>query len=191
VFSDTEKNAIRRSWRLAIPIADTVADLFYRRLFELAPEYRGLFPEDMSGQKKKLIRMLAFIVKSMEWSDEQWADAINPEEDLMLVVLALGRRHTQLYRVPKEAYAVVGEALMWTLEQGLGDALDPKTRAAWALLYELLSKTMMMAGSVEVESDVLAASAADAERNGEAALLTQLAAAGIDEARLGIHEELS
>lgn len=188
MFSDAEKNAIRRSWRLCIPIAETVADLFYRRLFELAPQYRDLFSADMSAQKKKLIRMLAFIVKSMEWSDEQWADEVNPDEDLMLVVLALGRRHTHLYRVPKEAYAVVGEALMWTLKQGLGDALDAKTSSAWALLYELLSKTMMMAGQVEVEMDV---SAADAERSGEAALLTQLAAAGIDEARLGIQEELS
>jgi hemoglobin-like flavoprotein len=188
VFSDAEKNAIRKSWRLLIPIADTVADLFYRRLFELAPQYRALFPEDMSGQKKKLIRMLAFIVKSVEWSEEEWKNDVNPDEDLMLVVLALGRRHTHLYRVPKDSYAVVGEALMWTLKQGLGDALDPKTRGAWALLYELLSKTMMMAGAVEVELDV---SAADAERNGEAALLTQMASAGIDEARLGIQEELS
>jgi len=191
VFSDAEKNAIRRSWRLAIPIADTVADLFYRRLFELAPAYRDLFAEDMNGQKKKLIRMLAFIVKSMEWTDEQWADDVNPEEDLMLVVLALGRRHTRLYRVPSEAYAVVGEALMWTLEQGLGDALDTETRGAWARLYDLLSKTMLMAGVVEVEGEVSIMAAAAAERNGEAALLTQLAAAGIDEARLGIHEELS
>ena len=191
MFSDAEKNAIRRSWRLCIPIADTVADLFYRRLFELAPQYRSLFAEDMSAQKRKLIRMLAFIVKSTEWADEQWKDEVNPEEDLMLVVLALGRRHTHLYRVPKEAYAAVGEALMWTLAQGLGDALDEKTRSAWALLYDLLSKTMMMAGSVEVDSDVSIASAEDAERNGEAALLTQLAAAGIDDARLGIQEEFS
>jgi hemoglobin-like flavoprotein len=191
VFSDVEKNAIRRSWRLAIPIAETVADLFYRRLFELAPEYRGLFSDDMSAQKKKLIRMLAFIVKSMEWTDEQWADSVNPDEDLMLVVLALGRRHTRLYRVPPQAYAPVGAALMWTLEQGLGDALDETTRSAWMRLYDLLSKTMIMAGGVDVEGEVSIAAAVDAERNGEAALLTQLAAAGIDEARLGIQEELS
>jgi hypothetical protein len=147
----------------------------------------------MSAQKKKLIRMLAFIVKSMEWTDEQWADDVNPEDDLMLVVLALGRRHARLYRVPAAAYAPVGEALMWTLEQGLGDALDETTRGAWLRLYGLLSKAMIMAssGDVEVEVEVSRAAAADAERNGEAALLTQLAAAGIDEARLGIQEELS
>ena len=191
MFSDVEKNAIRRSWRLAIPIADTVADLFYRRLFELAPHYRSLFADDMHGQKKKLIRMLAFIVKSMEWTEEQWADSVSPEEDLMLVVLAMGRRHTKLYRVPKEAYGVVGEALMWTLAQGLGDALDATTAGAWGKLYDLLSKTMMMAGVVEVEGEVSRAAAVEAEQNGEAALLTQLAAAGIDDARLGIQEELS
>jgi hypothetical protein len=80
---------------------------------------------------------------------------------------------------------------MWTLEQGLGDALDETTRSAWTRLYDLLSKTMIMAGGVDVDGEVSRAAAVDAERNGEAALLTQLAAAGIDEARLGIQEELS
>ena len=66
MFSDSEKDIVLRSWRLVVPIAETAADLFYRRLFELKPEYRSLFGEDMSAQKRKLVRMLAFIVRSME-----------------------------------------------------------------------------------------------------------------------------
>lgn len=186
MFSDTEKETIRKSWRLVVPIAETAADLFYRRLFELRPEYRRLFPSEMSGQKRKLIRMLAFIMKSLDWRDSEWRDEIDPMDDLMLVVLAMGRRHTDLYRIPRESYAVVGEALIWTLEQGLADAFTPPTRAAWVKLYTLVAQTMQM-GAV-AQPAALASTAEEAETQGEAALITQLSDAGIDEARLGLGE---
>ena len=83
MFSDGEKETIRKSWRLVVPIAETAADLFYRRLFELRPDYRGLFPAEMSGQKRKLIRMLAFIMKSLDWNDSD--DPDNTKERILNV----------------------------------------------------------------------------------------------------------
>ena len=59
MLTDDQKALITENWRLAVPIADTFADLFYRRLFELRPEYRKLFGEDLAGQKQKLLQMLA------------------------------------------------------------------------------------------------------------------------------------
>lgn len=185
MFSDTEKEVVLRSWRLVVPIAETAADLFYRRLFELKPEYRALFGEDMAAQKRKLVRMLAFIVRSLEWRDEQWKDDIDPSEDLMLVVLALGRRHTDLYRIPNESYGVVGEALVWTLEHGLGDAFTPPTREAWIKLYTLLASTMQMGAAAMFPTDAGATQAV-----ADAALMRQQAAAGIDDARLGFTEDV-
>ena len=91
MFTNDDKKALLGSWRLVVPIADTAADLFYRRLFELRPDYRQLFPDDMSGQKRKLVKMLAFIVRSLDWSEEHWKDDVAPSEDLMLVVLATTR----------------------------------------------------------------------------------------------------
>src|SRR5690606_27728463 len=135
-------------------IAQTAGDLFYRRLFEIKPEYRSLFPEQMDKQKQKLVRMLQFIVKSMDWMSEQWRDEVAPEDDLCLVVLAMGRRHDQLYKIPEEAYAPVGDALMWTLDQGLGDAFSDEVRASWVRLYNVVSTTMKMgarAGKVSME----------------------------------------
>lgn len=129
MFSDLEKEVIRRSWRLVVPIAETAADLFYRRLFDLEPEYQSLFPTDLAAQKRKLVKMLAFIVHAMDWSNDQWRERVDPNDDLMLVVLALGRRHTELYRIPLASYTVVGEALLWTLDYGLGDAFTPTVRA--------------------------------------------------------------
>lgn len=142
-----------RSWRLVLPIAETAADLFYKRLFELRPDVRQYFPEDMSGQKKKFVQMLGFIVKSMDWPESAWDDEVAPEEDLFLVVLALGRRHTELYRVPDESYGPVGEALLWTLDYGIGKEFDATLRGAWAKLYGLVARVMRMGTRMIAERD--------------------------------------
>lgn len=144
MLDDAEKKLIVNSWRLAVPIKDTVADLFYRRLFELKPEYQKLFKGDMASQKRKLIAMLAFIVKSLDWPDSRWREDVPEEDDLFLVVLALGRRHAELYQIPDSAYAVVGDALLWTLDYGLGKELTPAVRAAWAKVYGLIATAMKM-----------------------------------------------
>jgi hemoglobin-like flavoprotein len=144
MISDEEKAAIKDSWRLVVPIAETAADLFYRKLFELRPEYRRLFPDDMKSQKRKLLAMLGFVVKSLDWPDSAWRDAVAEEDDLCLVLLALGRRHSDLYKVPDAGYEAVGEALLWTLDYGLGKKFDTATRAAWTHIYQLLALTMKM-----------------------------------------------
>ena len=65
-LTDSEKNLIVTSYRLVVPISETVADLFYGRLFRVNPEYRALFPDDMTKQKRKLMMMLTFITKSLD-----------------------------------------------------------------------------------------------------------------------------
>jgi hemoglobin-like flavoprotein len=140
----SQKEAIRRSWQLVVPIADTAADLFYKRLFELEPGYRNLFGTDLAPQKKKLVGMLAFIVKAIDWKEDQWIAPVDAEEDLFLVVLALGRRHSELYKIPDASYDTVGAALLWTLDYGLGEAFTAEVRDAWARVYTLLATTMKM-----------------------------------------------
>jgi hemoglobin-like flavoprotein len=44
-------------------------------------------------------------------------------------------------------YATVGEALLWTLEQGLGAAFTAEVRQAWAQTYAVLSTTMRAAAA--------------------------------------------
>lgn len=144
MLTDEDKKLILSSWRLVVPIAETAADLFYRRLFEIRPAYRQLFPEDLAKQKRKLVTMLSFIVKSMDWMASQWQEDVAPEDDLCLIVLAMGRRHTSLYHIPDESYEPVGQALLWTLEQGLGQAFTDDVRAAWTRLYGVVSTTMRM-----------------------------------------------
>lgn len=144
MLSDVDKNVIRDSWRLVLPIADTAADLFYRRLFELKPAYQALFTGDMAAQKRKLLTMLNFIVKSLDWPESAWRENVAEEDDLFLVVLALGRRHSELYKIPDAAYVTVGEALIWTLDYGLGKAFDDAAHRAWTKVYALVSTAMKM-----------------------------------------------
>lgn len=157
----TQRAAIRRSWELVEPIGDTAADLFYQRLFEIKPDYRLLFKPDLAPQKKKLLAMLRFIARSVDWSEEAWQDQIAADEDLFLVVLALGRRHSELYAVPDEGYDAVGQALLWTLDYGLGEAFTTEIRDAWAHVYAVLAKTMKMGKCAVGEGSVIALKASD------------------------------
>jgi hemoglobin-like flavoprotein len=188
MLTDSEKAAIRSSWRLVIPIAETAADLFYRRLFELKPEYRQLFSMDMASQKRKLLHMLAFVVKSLDYREADWKNDVSPDEDMMLVVLALGRRHSELYKIPPESYDVVAEALIWTLHFGLGEAFTPEVQAAWVHIYTLLARTMRM-GSATVDRERALGGAAEAQAYGQQALQQQLGDAGIEP--IGREEEMS
>ena len=144
LLTSDEKSLIVGTYRLIVPIWETVADLFYDRLFEDKPQYRELFPEDMTKQKRKLMAMLAFITKSLDWTEEDWQEEIAPQEDLFLVVLALGRRHHVLYKIPDDAYGPVGLALLWALDQGLGGAFTPELQRAWTKLYQALATSMQM-----------------------------------------------
>jgi hemoglobin-like flavoprotein len=122
---------VQSSFAKVAPIADLAADLFYSRLFEIAPDVRRLFPDDLSGQKKKLMGMLGTAVAGLGKLDT-----------LVPAVQALGRRHAG-YGVTAGHYVPVGAALLWTLEKGLGDAFTTETREAWATAYRLLADTMM------------------------------------------------
>lgn len=144
MLDDQQKILLRDSWRMVVPIAETASDLFYKRLFELRPDYRKYFKGDLPAQKRKLVAMLGFIVKAVDWPDSAWREQVSADQDLFLIVLALGRRHSDLYSIPDSSYDTVGEALLWTLDYGLGKAFTPDVRDAWTQLYTLLALTMKM-----------------------------------------------
>ena len=56
---------VQESFKKVEPIADKAADLFYGRLFEIAPQVRPLFPSDMSQQKMKLMSMIGTAVNNL------------------------------------------------------------------------------------------------------------------------------
>lgn len=121
---------VQTSFKKVAPIAGTAADLFYNRLFEIAPETRTLFPADLKDQKVKLMAMLGTAVTNL-----------HKLETILPAVKALGERHKG-YGVTAAHYAPVGAALLWTLEKGLGPDFTPDVKAAWTETYAALAGVM-------------------------------------------------
>ena len=145
-MTPTQVGLIRESWAAVEPIADTAAGLFYGRLFELDPALERLFRRtDMVRQRQVLMGTLAVVVKTL--------DRI---EELLPAVEALGRRHAG-YGVRESHYATVGAALLWTLEQGLGEAFTPAVREAWTEAYGTLASVMIEAAKSVPNEDEAAA----------------------------------
>jgi hemoglobin-like flavoprotein len=127
---------VQASFAQVVPIAATAADLFYGRLFEIAPHLRAMFPDDLAEQKKKLMAMLGTVVAGL-----------NRLDTLMPAVRALGRRHADYGVTSSAHFAPVGVALLWTLETGLADAFTAEVRNAWATAYGVLSQAMIAAAN--------------------------------------------
>jgi len=126
---------VQDSFQLVEPIAGQAADLFYGRLFEIAPQVRPLFPADMSEQKKKLMSMIGTAVNNL-----------HQVEKIIPAVQELGRKHVS-YGVTADQYKPVGEALIWTLEKGLGAAFTPEVKDAWITTYTTLEGVMTKAAA--------------------------------------------
>ncbi len=129
-MSPEEIQLVQSTFRKVTPIAEDAAAMFYGRLFELNPALKSLFKQDMKEQGHKLMAMLATSVNGLDHLD-----------NIVPAVRDLGTRHMG-YGATAQDYDTVGEALLWTLGQGLGDAFTPEVQAAWAKAYTLLASTM-------------------------------------------------
>ena len=122
---------VQQSFAKVAAISDKAAELFYGRLFEIAPQVRTLFPNDMTEQRRKLMATLAVVVNGLRSLDT-----------ILPAASALAKRHVR-YGAEPAHYAAVGEALLWTLERGLGASWTPDVAAAWAAAYTMLSEFMI------------------------------------------------
>lgn len=133
---------VQESFQKVVPVKDQMAGLFYERLFALDPSVRPLFQGPMPEQGRKLMQALALVAANLL--------------DLSAItetVRGLARRHVS-YGVRPEHYATVGEALLWSLEQGLGRDFTPAVRDAWAAAFAMLAEEMKEAayGGAEAEA---------------------------------------
>ncbi len=126
-----QKQVVWQTWEKVVPIADTAADLFYSRLFEIDPDVKGLFEKsDMAAQKTKLIQTLASAISCLD-----------SPETLKPLLVDLGQKHAG-FGVVKRHYEIVGSALLWTLEQGLGEDWTSEAADGWTAAYAFISETM-------------------------------------------------
>lgn len=118
---------VQESWARAAPLGEVAAQLFYERLFALAPGLRPALGANLPAQRRKLLAMIGYAVKGL-----------NRIEALRPGLEELGRRHAAL-GVGDEHYGAVAKALLWTLGKALGGAFTAEVEQAWASAYALLA----------------------------------------------------
>ena len=117
-----------------------VGDVFYGKLFVLAPELKNLFHTPHEEQSKKIVDMLSLIVGHLHQLDQL-------DEEIS----QLGKRHVG-YGVKAHHYKTVGTALLWTLQHGLGRDWNEQVKDAWEACFTILSDSMIKASGYSTKS---------------------------------------
>ncbi len=129
-LSAREIALIRESFERLQPHVEAASELFYRRLFEIAPELRALFRADMAGQGMRFMSTLAVIVQRFDDPE-----ALKP----YLARLAAGHA---AYGVKPAHFRPMGRALIATMRETLGADFPEGAESAWEAAYDLLAREM-------------------------------------------------
>ena len=130
-MTSEQVDLIRHSFDAIWPVRRKLADLFYSRFFELAPDARPLFPDDMERQHLKLMDMIAAIVGALDQRDL-----------FQSIIHSTGRQHAQ-FGVKTSHFLAFGDALIWSLEKQFGAAFTPELKQAWIELYANVQSEML------------------------------------------------
>ena len=130
-ITPSQVELVQASFQHVLPIADVAGLLFYERIFTMAPEARALFGDDIALQASRTMAALKTAVEGLGN-----IDAVAP------FLVRLGARHVRYGVVPAH-FDLIGEALLWTLEQGLGEAFTPEVHDAWAAAFGVIASAML------------------------------------------------
>ena len=122
---------VQASFTPLLPMAEAIGEMLYSRIFELAPEARDLFEDDIRPQVKRLMAAVKVAI-----------DGLSRVDEVAPFLVRLGAQHAR-YDVRPEHFTVGGEALLWTLEQGLGDSFTAELRDAWAAAWDVVAGAMV------------------------------------------------
>ncbi|XP_031553222.1 neuroglobin-like isoform X2 [Actinia tenebrosa] len=109
----------------------------FRRLFEIAPYLRDLFPFGYNPDGKDLKAHALGVMSTVGVA----VRGLDDLESLKPKLVELGALHKGFEITDKE-FKHVGEAIIWTLDKGLGDQFTPEVKAAWVEAYGLITTTM-------------------------------------------------
>lgn len=132
-------NALESSFDLVAPRGDELMELFYTRLFEVAPAVQPLFAHaDMTRQRQMLLSALVLLRRSL-----RNLDAVVP------TLRRLGARHVA-YGAEEAHYAVVGTTLIGAMAEIAGEAWTPAYTDAWTEAFGVVA-TVMLEGAAEAQ----------------------------------------
>ena len=128
---------MQQSFDRVFPIKHAMAETFYARLFEIAPEVREMFPADMAEQRQKLSDTLAYVVPNL-----------HRPEVIEETILGLARRHVRYGALPAH-FGPVGLALVHALKTHMpgatqeDDGMSEAEAVAWLEAYTFIADMMI------------------------------------------------
>jgi hemoglobin-like flavoprotein len=134
-----DPKALEASFDLVAPRGDELMDVFYARLFAVAPAVQPLFAAvDMARQKTMLLDVLVLLRRSL-----------GDLPRLVPTLRALGARHVA-YGARPEHYPVVGAVLVASMAEVAGAAWQPEYEAAWGAAYRIVAGAMVDGAEAEL-----------------------------------------
>lgn len=129
---DLDISALETSFDHIAPRGDQLVDLFYSRLFAVAPDVKPLFADtDLKRQKAMLLAALILLRKSL-----RDLDSVTP------TLRDMGARHVR-YGAQPQHYPVVGEVLIASMAQVAGEAWTPEYQLAWTEAFAVVAGVML------------------------------------------------
>lgn len=125
-------DALETSFDLVAPRGEELVEIFYARLFDVAPAVIPLFAStDIKRQQAMLLAALVLLRKSL-----RDLDAVVP------TLRQLGARHVG-YGARPEHYPVVGDVLIAAMAEVAGDAWGPRFAQAWGEAFAVVAGVML------------------------------------------------
>ena len=130
--SDLQVELLESSFEKAKPVANEFVASFYENLFTDYPAAKPLFTHtNMAKQQKMLLESLVFVVENLR-NPGALSDALK----------GLGARHVKYGALP-EHYPLVGNSLLKTFEQYMGEDWTPEVKGAWVDAYGAITEIML------------------------------------------------
>lgn len=121
---------LQQSLAVLRPLADAITTTFYSNLFTSYPMLRGMFPTDMTGQRRKLFESLEFVVSHLD-----------QPENVRPALAEMGRRHVG-YGAKPEHYPIVRDFLVNAMATVVGQDWNHTLQADWLVAIDLVGAAM-------------------------------------------------
>ncbi|MEM1368336.1 MAG: globin family protein [Cyanobacteria bacterium P01_H01_bin.15] len=168
-MSSLQVELLEQSFGVVKPRAEEFAASFYDNLFTMYPDAKPLFATtDIKEQQKKLLASLVLVVNNLR----------NPDA-LGEPLRGLGARHVKYGALP-EHYPLVGNALLTTFEQFLGEAWTAETKTAWADAYGIITEIMLDGADYDEDTVKLDAAQPDAPAEPDATEIAPMPSEEVD-----------
>lgn len=148
MLSESEIEFLQESYAKLYDESGAFSRRFYENLFEIAPNARALFSNNIESQGRKFMEVLSIIILDL-----------NDDKLIIPLIEAMGRRHVG-YGTKPHHYQTVGDALVKTLNEAFNGQWSPKEKAIWVKLYTHIADIMITAAEdLQIENTALAPAA--------------------------------